>query len=296
MQKLAEGCMPFLYFLESIRNPFFDWFFGLITHLGEETFFLVIAILFFWCINKREGYFILLTGLIGTVVNQMAKLLFRIPRPWVLDPDFEIVEAAREEATGYSFPSGHTQNIAGTYGSICAYNPKKWKTALCVTIIVLVAFSRMYLGAHYPSDVIAGLLFGLVFAYLGNKLYDKVQNKHLLYTAFLLILTPFIIFFIIKPDPLYEDFFKLFGMQAGFTLAVVFEEKLVNLEKSKAVWKNILRIIICVVLALVIKEALKALFVTDILRLSLILDAVRYFVLVFLILGICPWVFKKVKI
>ena len=136
MHSLAKGCMPFLYFLESIRNPVFDAFFALITHLGEETFFLVVAILFFWCINKREGYFILITGLVGTVVNQMAKLFFRIPRPWVLDPNFDIIESARAEATGYSFPSGHTQNIAGTYGAIAAYNPKKTKTAICVSIIV----------------------------------------------------------------------------------------------------------------------------------------------------------------
>ena len=140
---IAEACMPFLYFLQSIRNPILDWFFALITHLGEETFFLVVAILFFWCINKREGYFILITGLVGTVVNQLAKLFFRIPRPWVLDTKFEIVESARAEATGYSFPSGHTQNIAGTYGAIAAYNPKRWKSILCTTIIILVAFSRM---------------------------------------------------------------------------------------------------------------------------------------------------------
>ncbi|MBO7197018.1 MAG: phosphatase PAP2 family protein [Clostridia bacterium] len=166
MHKLAEGCMPFLYFLESIRNPVLDFLFALITHLGEETFFLAIAILFFWCINKREGYFILITGLIGTVVNQLAKLFFRIPRPWVLDKNFDIIESARAEATGYSFPSGHTQNIAGTYGAIAAYNPKKWKTVLCVTIIVLVAFSRMYLGVHTPLDVVVSLLvaLGLVVA------------------------------------------------------------------------------------------------------------------------------------
>ena len=95
---------------------------------------------------------------------------------------------------------------------------------------------------------------------------------------------------------MFEDFFKLFGIQTGFTLSVVFEEKFVNLEKSTSLVKNLLRIVICVVLALVIKEALKALFVTEILRFSLILDAVRYFVLVFLILGLCPWVFKKLNI
>lgn len=164
MHSLAEGCMPFLYFLQSIRNPILDGFFALITHLGEETFFLVIAILFFWCVNKRDGYFILLTGLVGTVINQLAKLFFRIPRPWVLDPNFDIVESARAEATGYSFPSGHTQNIAGTYGTIAAAKPKKWKSILCVAIILLVAFSRMYLGVHTPLDVIVSLLvaFGLI--------------------------------------------------------------------------------------------------------------------------------------
>ena len=196
VQRLAEGCMPFLHFLQSIRNPFFDWFFALITHLGEETFFLVIAIMFFWCINKREGYFILITGLVGTVVNQIAKLFFRVPRPWVLDPDFEIVESAREEATGYSFPSGHTQNIAGTYGSIAAYEPKKWKTILCTILIVLVAFSRMYLGVHTPLDVIVSLLFALVpfpllatLLSLTKPLYyrfpcDMLRNRRILAPSF----------------------------------------------------------------------------------------------------------------
>lgn len=176
MQNIAEACMPFLYFIQSIRIPLFDWFFGLITHLGEETFFLVIAILFFWCINKREGYFILITGLVGTLVNQLAKLFFRIPRPWVLDPDFEIVESARAEATGYSFPSGHTQNIAGTYGSIAAFQPKKWKTILCVSIIILVAFSRMYLGVHTPLDVIVSLIFAFLLVSLLRPCFATEEN------------------------------------------------------------------------------------------------------------------------
>ena len=101
--------MELLYLFEKIRNPILDFFFSTVTHIGEETFFLAFAILFFWCVNKREGYYILITGLFGTILNQFLKLFCKVPRPWVKDPNFTVVESAVEEATGYSFPSGHTQ-------------------------------------------------------------------------------------------------------------------------------------------------------------------------------------------
>ena len=169
--------MEFLYFLEGIRNPVFDFFFELITHLGEETFFLLIAILFFWCIDKREGYYILLVGLYGTVINQIAKLAFRIDRPWVKDPNFTVVGDAKIEATGYSFPSGHTQNIAGTFGSIAAYNKnKRWVSILSVSVIVLVAFSRMYLGVHTPLDVGVSLIVAFLLVVLLRPLFASEER------------------------------------------------------------------------------------------------------------------------
>ena len=73
--------MAFLRLLESLRTGAGDAFFSAITHLGDEIFFLVIAILFFWCIDKRQGYFILVTGVVGSVINQWLKILCRIPRP-----------------------------------------------------------------------------------------------------------------------------------------------------------------------------------------------------------------------
>ncbi len=156
--------MEFLYFLEGLRNPVFDFLFSLITHLGEETLFLVIAIFIFWCVDKRGGYYVLMTGLIGTVVNQWLKIVCRIPRPWVLGADrgFEAVESAFAEAGGYSFPSGHTQNIAGTFGSICAFFKRNALRISAIVIILLVAFSRMYLGVHTPADVIVSLGVALV--------------------------------------------------------------------------------------------------------------------------------------
>ena len=165
--------MEFLYFLESIRNPVFDFIFSLITHLGEETVFLVVAIFVFWCVDKRGGYYVLTTGLIGTVINQWLKLIFRIPRPWV-GTDLTYVESAYEEATGYSFPSGHTQNIAGTFGSIGAFFKRNWLRITSIVIIVLVAFSRMYLGVHTPLDVGMSLV---IAAILVVGLYPIFSNE-----------------------------------------------------------------------------------------------------------------------
>ena len=118
--------MEFLRLLEKIRNPFFDFIFSLVTKLGEETVFMAIAIIVFWCFSKKDGYYILSVGFIGTILNQLLKLCFRIPRPWVKDPNFTIVESARAEATGYSFPSGHTQSSVGTFGSLAYVFKQKW--------------------------------------------------------------------------------------------------------------------------------------------------------------------------
>ena len=158
--------MEILRFLEGIRNPFLDSFFSLVTHLGEETFFIVLGIVFFWCVNKKEGYYILSVGFIGTILNQFLKLLFRIPRPWVKDENFTIVESARSEATGYSFPSGHTQSSVGVFGPIARYEKAKWLRIICVALCVLVPLSRLYLGVHTPLDVGVSLVIALILIFV----------------------------------------------------------------------------------------------------------------------------------
>ena len=101
--------MQLLYWLESIRNPVLDTLMLLFTEFGNELLFIAAGLIMFWCIDKKQGYFVLLTGFFGVYINQFLKITCRVPRPWVQDPSFTIVEAAREAATGYSFPSGHTQ-------------------------------------------------------------------------------------------------------------------------------------------------------------------------------------------
>ena len=153
--------MEFLYFLESIRCPALDAVFRFITELGGETVYMALAIAVYWCVSKGLGFYILTTGFVGTIANQFMKLCFRIPRPWVLDPDFTIVESARAGATGYSFPSGHTQNAFSSFGCLGMWTKRGWRV-LCFAIVVLIGLSRMYLGVHTPLDVGVAFAMGLV--------------------------------------------------------------------------------------------------------------------------------------
>ena len=154
--------MEFLRLLEGARTPLISALMAAVTYVGDETVFMIIAIMVFWCIGKRQGYYVFAVGLGGTVINQWLKLIFRIPRPWVLDPGFTIVESARGAATGYSFPSGHTQNAVGTLGALALSSGRRWLRAACAALIVLVPFSRMYLGVHTPLDV--GVSFAVAAA------------------------------------------------------------------------------------------------------------------------------------
>lgn len=153
--------MQFLYFLEGLRCPALDAVFRVITELGGETVYMALAIAVYWCVSKGLGCYILTTGFVGTIANQFLKLCFRIPRPWVLDPDFTIVESARAGATGYSFPSGHTQNAFSSFGCLGMWTRGGWRV-LCFVIVVLIGLSRMYLGVHTPLDVGVAFLMGLV--------------------------------------------------------------------------------------------------------------------------------------
>lgn len=299
--------MEFLYLLEKIRNPVLDFFFSTITHIGEETVFLVVAIFFFWCVNKREGYFILITGLVGTVINQGLKLIFRIDRPWVYDPNFTVVGDAKIQATGYSFPSGHTQNVVGTFGAIGRFSRKKNTRIFAIAVIILVAFSRMYLGVHTPLDVgvsilIGGLLvFGLYpcFKYAGDLKHDMpiiVIASSILSLALLL----YVFFYVdgseVDPDNLHSAM-KNASTLFGCTLALipVYIVDHFNDFPTEAKWySQIIKLVVGLGGVIAIKAGLSA-PLEELFGNEFIARGVRYFLIVIFAGLIWPLTFKFFK-
>ena len=262
--------MGVLYFLESIRVPGLNEFMLLITRLGEETAFLVAALIVFWCVDKHKGYYLMTVGFIGTMANHFLKLLFRVPRPWVLDPDFTILEQAREAATGYSFPSGHSQSSVGTFGAIAYTARNKWVKIISVAICVLVPLSRMYIGVHTPSDVLVGAGMALFMVGLLKKpVVDHTDRAMKVLIPVMLVMAVGLLLFVQKyPFPADVDAhnlesgikkaYTMLGAISGTALVYVLEKKYVNFETSGVWWVQLLKVILGLALVLAVKEGLRA--------------------------------------
>ena len=282
-----------LKFFEGIRNVFLTGLFEAITMLSEETLMIVLIAVAWFAFDKKLAERIFFITLTSLGINSVIKNIAKIPRPWTTG---EVSCVRPETATGYSFPSGHTQNFA-TWSTVAARNLKKrWINVSVCVLIPLVAVSRMYLGAHYPSDVIAALILGIGVAVIGDIIYEKVKDRRKLYIGVTLFFTPFAVAFMISADSLFADFFKFFGAVAALGLAIGFEEKFAPVSYDVPWWKKLIRVVFGIALAYGIKEGIKALNVFDIIQLSFAVDALRYFVLVFVCFGLYPWIIKKLKI
>ncbi len=283
--------MWLLYWFEKIRLPGLNEFMLAITTLGEETAFLALALIFFWCVDKKRGYYLMSVGFIGTMANQFLKLLFRIPRPWVLDPNFTILEQARGAATGYSFPSGHTQTAVGTFGSIAASSEKRWARWVCVALAVLVGVSRMYIGVHTPQDVLvsAVIAVALVTALRPVALKHSEKGMPILLicmTAMAVGLLVFVLGYDFPGDvdehnlqSGVKNAYTMLGCLTGVTVAYFVEKKYVNFKEQAVWWAQILKAVLGLGLVLLVKEGLRspldALFAGH-----MVSRAVRYFLVV----------------
>ena len=253
--------MNLLYALESVRTPFWDAVFSAVTHLGEETVFMVAAILIFWCVSKQEGYYLLLMGFFGTVVNQFLKLLFRIPRPWV-----------------------------------------RWA---CVAVLLLVSFSRLYLGVHTPLDV------GVSFAVAGVMvltLYPLIRQADRkpslmagLIAGMLLVGIAYLVFAYVYPFPAdvdaanlahgQENGWKLLGATVGFGIAWWLDRRYIHFDTRAVWWVQLLKVVLGLALLMGIRAGLKgpllALFGS-----AGVAGAVRYGIMVLFAGAVWPAAFR----
>lgn len=261
---------------------------------GEEMILVGTVGLIYWGFDKRRGEKIGFMMIGATLFNPLIKNIVCRTRPF--DSGVGIKEL--REVDGYSFPSGHSSDSASTFvGAAVTYKDKKfkWLIAIAVVIPTLVALSRTYLGAHYPTDVVAGLALGVGIVFLFDFLYKVIPNKYFLYGGLLVVgLAGF--FYCTT-----SDFYTGYGILAGFTCGILFEEKVTKFENTEVWWRIILRVIgggaLFLGLNTVCKLIVGAIYpeYENNVWFERIFRTLRYSVVVFLAIGVYPLLFAQTE-
>lgn len=276
------------------EKSFLYYLMNFISMFGEEMILVGIVGMIYWGFDKRRGEKIGFMMIGATLLNPLIKNIVCRTRP------FDSVEEIKElrPVDGYSFPSGHSSGSSSTLvGTAVTYKDKKfkWLIALAVVIPTLVALSRTYLGAHYPTDVVAGLALGVGVVFLIDFLYRIVPNKYYLFGGMLVL--GFAGFFYCTTS----DFYTGYGILVGFVCGLLFEEKVTKFDNTKVWWRIILRVIGGGAVFVAVKELLKIVVgaiypdYEQNLWFDRIFRTLRYSIVSLLAIGVYPLLFAQTE-
>ena len=308
--------IEFLYFIQNIREslpPMLGVFFLLVSDLVNSAALVAVPCIIYWCFDKRRGTVTLFSFALGSFTTTLVKVIACVPRPWMRDPRIEPFGDAIESATGYSFPSGHTQGTASILGSLgWEYRKKyRWVLPLCCFLVVLVAFSRNFLGVHTPQDVLAGMLVGVLSIVVAVRLLDWAEDAPgrdaVLALASCIITILSCLFVALKPYPELSDALKEFidvremaldcyqasGLFAGAFVSWWAERRWVGFEVTEDNRRRLVRIIVGVALLVVFRYVL--VMPLDELDVPELYDYLKGFLSTVAIVFIAPWAFKALE-
>ncbi|MEF9951104.1 MAG: phosphatase PAP2 family protein [Clostridium sp.] len=269
-------------FIQGFSSPFLDLVFEIITACGEGILIIGVLSSIYWAINKEFGEYIGFAYFTSMLVNNFIKDIFKAPRPIGQEG---VVSLRTETATGYSFPSGHSQGASTFYSALSIGLKQRWFYIFTGVLIGLIGLSRLYLGVHYPKDVIVGILLGVLSSIVCYKLFNLVYNRVLLYGVVFLVFMPVLL---MNNSP---DFVKAYGGFFGFLIGIWFENKYVGFKVDGSNIKKIFRVILGIFIVGIVHGALK-LGLPD----GNMYYFIRYAITSFVGLGLYPLIFTKLNL
>lgn len=245
--------METLKFIQSFSNPFWDSFFIIITKLGTGTLGIFLALIFLWCYNKKLGYKLFFALSFSLVLNNSLKTIINSKRPI----GFEGIRSLEVKgATGSSFPSGHAQLSGTFYTYLIDEFKSKWLISIGILMMILTPLSRLYLGVHWPIDVIVGTVLGVISVYISNFLFERyIYNcnlKFILIAIFILLISLF--FFQSK------DYIRVVGGSTGLIFGYYIENTFVRFNPKTSKLKTFLKILLGLLGYIIIHTIFKTFF------------------------------------
>lgn len=223
-------------------SPELDVPFKALTFTGNEGFFLLLLPLIYWSLDRRTGARLTILFLFSAYVNAVAKVLAGQPRPFEYDPGVrQLVEAG-----GGGFPIGHTQGAVVVCGYLASQFRKPWLWVIAGLLMIFIPLSRVYLGVHFPTDLLGGYLLGTVLLLFYLSLEPIAEawliKKGILWQLGVAVILPALLILLFPGG---EKFGitaaeTLMGMGVGFVL----ERRWIGFETDGIWWKIVLRFLL----------------------------------------------------
>ena len=267
------------------------------SFVGGETMSLLLLIIMLFCYKKTAGKRVAMTVLTASMWFPMIKNIVLRVRPYMVHNDkIKVLQVVEPDADpldiiqqGYSFPSGHGATAVSMFGSIGRELRKRWMWALAVIMPLMIGLSRIAVGVHYPTDVLAGWAVGLAAIGFNMLLEKKVAREWVRYVILLALTVPGIFWCHSR------DYFTSLGLLIAAAIAFPYEEKYVRYQDTKNIWAMILRTIGAFAIYFAMNSLLKMPFSKEWLDsgelLANLVRTARYAIILFVVIGIYPRVF-----
>lgn len=286
-----ESAIEWMLALQETGGPFGATFFKTVTFLGDQEFYLLLFPLLFWCIDTRLGIRVAVAYLLSTILNVSLKELIDQPRPFEINPAVGLIEEY-----GQGMPSNHAQSSVIIFGILAHHLQKGWSWAVALLIAFLVGFSRIYLGVHFPAQVLVGwgLAVALLVIYIAfldqleHWLSQRTFSQHVIMAS---VLAAIILAFLGSNGDIVAATAVLWSMWCG--VAILFALK-IPFTVEGTFSKKAGRFVLGAIIVFAIFAGLSAIFPDEGEPLYAVLRFVRYGLVGSFVSLIGPWLFTKI--
>jgi len=273
--------MDVVYAIQTIATPWLDTVMTLITDLGSEEAYIAMVIVAYLAVDARAGQKLGVLLLISFFVNQYAKGWFDTQRPFAIDPEVARTQRAIDGAGGAGFPSGHAQSSSTFWLYAAALAGRPWFWGVAVVLVVLVSFSRLYLGVHVPIDILGGLALGVTLVLIALAVGRSGFQLPTWLLVVIALVVPFTLH-LLAPTPESD-------LLAGGIAALVVGPALVRHRTDGALWGRVIVAVIGVALAFTVLFA-TSIYLPEEVKRNPVGGYLRYLALGLAAFLVTPWI------
>ncbi len=291
--------LEFIQNLQQIQSPALNGVFIFFSYLGNELFYLILFLFLLWCINFKLGMRVGILLLVSVYINILLKSIFQMVRPFDFLPALQLISAE-----GFGFPSGHAQSSILVWCSVAHWSKRRILWYLAFLLSFLIGFSRIYLGVHFPHDVMGGWLVGGFIFYLyhylliphlrSRQLREKSIPDTQDFKKKIILVSLFPILVIIFPA---VDIIKIIGILTGVGWGLVINSYFIHVQETGGTLaQRLLRFVLGISGIIILYFGLKILFPEEGQNLYQLWQFIRYVLLGLWIAAGAPWLFSRLKL